>query len=102
MAVRLPSPRPFPTPTTVGGTPGQNGRLTFDGSAGTTYSLVVSAVTISQSDVSILNPDGTTLVPATYVSTSGKTITFTAPVEGTYTILLNPRSAYTGSATLRL
>ncbi|MDP9317958.1 MAG: peptidase, partial [Actinomycetota bacterium] len=84
------------------GTPGQNGRLTFTAGASTAYSLVVSAVTIGQSDVSVLKPDGTTLVANTYVTTTGKTIAFTSTVSGTYTIVLNPRTTYTGSATFRL
>jgi subtilisin family serine protease len=84
------------------GTPGQNGALTFEGTAGQSYTLVISAVTVTQTDVSIKNPDGTNRVNPTLVTTSGKTITFTAGASGTYTIVVNPRTYYTGSLTFRL
>jgi subtilisin family serine protease len=84
------------------GTPGQNGKLTFTAGASTAYSLVVNAVTIGQSDISVLKPDGTTLKAATYVTTTGKTIAFTTTVSGTYSIVVNPRTTYTGSATFKL
>jgi hypothetical protein len=82
--------------------PGQNALLSFPGVAGSSYTLTLSAVTISQSDVSVLKPDGTNLVSPTFVNTSGKKIKFTAPTTGTYTILVNPRGASTGTMTLRL
>ena len=84
------------------GTPGQNARLTFAGTAGQAISLLVNGVTIAQSDVSILKPDGTNQVAPTYVTTSGKTIATTLSVTGTHTIFINPRLAYTGTMTLRL
>ena len=44
-------------------TPGQNAKLTFDGTAGQRVASVnMASVTISKSTVSILKPDGTTLV----------------------------------------
>jgi hypothetical protein len=83
-------------------TPGQNGSLTFSGQAGQAYSLVISAVTVSQTDVSVRRPDGTNLVNPTLVTTSGRTIAFTANVAGSYTIVVNPRTTHTGSLTFRL
>ena len=83
-------------------TPGQNARMTFDGTAGQGLSLRLSSVTVASSFVSILKPDGTTLVPQTSVGTAGRTITTTLPAAGTYTIVVDPQAAATGSLTLML
>jgi hypothetical protein len=84
------------------GTPGQNARVTFDGTAGRSISLKLSSITISSSYVSILKPDGTVLVPNTLVGTTIRTITATLPVDGTYTIVIDPQAAAVGSMTLTL
>jgi hypothetical protein len=111
VTLRLYDVPPDPTVSlTIGGpavtvtttVPGQNARATFSGSAGTAISLVLSGVTIAQSDVSILKPDGSTLVAPQYVTTSGRTISTTLPVTGTYTVFVNPRTNLTGSMTLRV
>jgi hypothetical protein len=51
----------------------------------------------------MLKPDGTTLV-STSISTSGGSLdpTTTLPTTGTYTIVVDPGSTYTGSMTLTL
>jgi subtilisin family serine protease len=83
--------------------PGQNARISFEGRAGQLVSLKLSAVTIANSYVSILKPDGTQLGGNAYVGTSGGFLDArTLPVAGTYTILLDPQEAATGSATLAL
>jgi uncharacterized protein YhfF len=97
-----------PPVTVTFGTPGQNARLTFDGSAGRRVSLAVSNVSIGSSllggaRVSILKPDGTELVTPITVGTSGGTIDpVTLPVTGTYTVVVDPIGSATGSATLTL
>jgi YD repeat-containing protein len=106
-----------PTPTiTPGGSavtvtttvPGQNARPTFSGTAGQRISLKMTSVTIGTSTccssrVSILNPDGSTLVSPTFVGTSGGFIDVqTLATTGTYTIVVDPQSADTGSMTLTL
>jgi uncharacterized protein YhfF len=83
-------------------TPGQNARVTFDGTAGRAITLKLSNVTMSTAYVSILKPDGTTLVSNQLVSASGRTITATLPVDGTYTIVIDPQGAATGGMTLTL
>jgi YD repeat-containing protein len=83
--------------------PGQNAKPTFSGTTGQRVSLNVTAVTLGTSYVSIYNPDGTTLVGATTVTTSGKFIdALTLPATGTYTILEDPSGSYVGGATLTL
>jgi hypothetical protein len=83
--------------------PGQNARLTFDGAAGSRISLNLTAVTLSSTRVSILNPDGTTLVAPTTVGTAGAFIDpKTLPASGTYAIVVDPQTTATGSMTLSL
>jgi YD repeat-containing protein len=90
-------------PVTVGTTtPGQNARLTFDGTAGQKVSLSVTNSTISLSFVSIQKPDGTNLSQGTTVTSAGFVDTLTLPVAGTYTIFVDPLASYTGSMTLTL
>jgi subtilisin family serine protease len=83
-------------------TPGQNARITFDGSVGQALSLKLSDVAVASSFVSILKPDGTTLVSQASVGTSGRTIAATLPLAGIYTLVVDPQSAATGSLTLTL
>jgi hypothetical protein len=81
----------------------ENATVTFVGAAGQRVSLKIAAVTITSSAVSIKRPDGTNLAAPVTIGKSGGFIdTKTLPVTGTYTILVDPASTYTGSATLTL
>ena len=92
-----------PAVTAATTTPGQNAKLTFDGTAGQRVSIGMAGVTISKSTVSILKPDGTTLVSMANVGTSGGFVdTKTLPVAGAYTILVDPQGTATGWMTLTL
>jgi len=81
-------------------TPGQNAKATFAGTAGQTVRLTLSNVSVMVSFVSILKPDGSTLVSSQLVGMFGSIITTTTPVAGTYTIVVDPMNQYTGSMTL--
>lgn len=83
--------------------PGQRARYTFSGTAGQWVNLGLTAVTISSSAVSLLKPDGTTLVSTT-ISTSGGSLdpTTVLPTTGTYTIVVDPTGLATGAMTLTL
>jgi YD repeat-containing protein len=83
--------------------PGRRARYTFTGTAGQRVNLGLSSVTITSSTVSMLKPDGTTLV-STAIGTGGGSLdpTTTLPTTGTYTIVVDPGSTYTGSMTLTL
>jgi hypothetical protein len=89
-------------------TPGQNGLLTFAGTAGQKVSLVGSNGTIAGQilgcdvNVSILNPDNSVLAPATCMEGSGFIDATTLPTTGTYTIRVDPVSFATGNLTLTL
>ena len=89
------------TPTLT--VPGQRARYTLSGTAGQWVNLGLSSVTLTSSTVSMLNPDGTTLVSTT-IGTAGGSLdpTTTLPTTGTYTLVVDPASTYTGSMTLTL
>jgi YD repeat-containing protein len=82
--------------------PGQNAEVTFAGTAGQRISLNLTDVTISSSSVTIRKPDGTTLTAAANVADSLFFDAITLPVTGTYSIVIDPNIAATGSATLTL
>lgn len=104
------------TPATVGGapvtlaltTPAQNGTVTFTGTAGQRVSLRLSGVTITgnalnSARVSVLKPDASVLVATTSFGSSGAFLEpFTIPANGTYTVKVDPRQWYAGSATATL
>jgi hypothetical protein len=95
---------PGGTPARVDmGTPGQNAKLTFSGTAGQRVSLNVSQSSLSQAYVSIQNPDGSMLVNNTLFATTPAFVDVrTLPATGTYTITVDPQGATTGGATLTL
>ena len=97
-----------PPVTVTTTTPGENAKLTFDGTAGQRVALALGGVTIGPSSccstrVSIAKPDGTALASPTTVGTSGGSIDAkTLSATGTYTILVDPLSNASGSMTLTL
>lgn len=98
-ATITPGGPPVTITTTV---PGQNGRITFSGTAGQKVSLALSNVSLNAA-VSILNPDGSSLAYLYYLNSYGDFIdTKTLPATGTYTILIDAGYTSTGSVTLTL
>lgn len=89
------------TPTVT--VPGQRALYTFNGTAGQWVNLGLTGVSIASSTVSMLKPDGSTLVSTT-IGPSGGSVDPSAalPETGTYTIVVDPAGNYTGSATLAL
>ena len=84
-------------------TPGQNASLSFTGTTGQRISLDLTSVTLASSAVTVKKPDGTTLFSAANVGTAGTFFdAVTLPATGTYTILIDPALAATGSMTLTL
>jgi hypothetical protein len=94
-----------PVSVTIG-TPGQNARVAFAGTAGQEMSLRLTDVTIgsilSGTTVSLLRPDGMTLASATVGTNGGFLDGRTLSVTGTYTVLVDPAGANTGGLTLAL
>jgi len=98
-----------PSVTVTIATPGQNAYLTFSGAQNQRISLGVSASPTGGCgglagtfNVSILNPDGSTLAPASGTCSSEFFDVMTLSTTGTYTIFVNPDNALTGSVTLTL
>jgi hypothetical protein len=82
---------------------GQNTLLTFTGSTNQKISLVVSNSTMGSANVSILKPDGSTLVSNFSIASGGGYVdTTTLPANGTYTIKADPSGTNVGSADFQL
>jgi YD repeat-containing protein len=87
-------------------TPGQNGYLTFTGTAGQQVSALATNVTVPQACAgswvfAITKPDGSTLTSTQPCwSSSGFLDSVTLPVTGTYTVRFDPVGTPTGNATL--
>ena len=89
------------------GTPGQNGKLTFSGTAGHSITLTESAVSIGtngccSTEVSLRGPTGVAVGVERFFGTNGGSQTWTLPATGTYTVVVDPIGAATGSATFAL
>lgn len=82
---------------------GQNARYTFTGTAGQTVSAGLTAVTIPNGTVSIIKPDGSTLVgPISFNTNGGAIESQILPATGTYAVFVDPSGTGTGTITLRL
>jgi subtilisin family serine protease len=81
--------------------PGQGGAISFSAAAGQSLMLNLSSVTVPIMRVSVLRPDGSVLMSPSWVLGSTSFV-LTAPVAGGYTIVLDPYTGYTGSATVSL
>jgi hypothetical protein len=90
-----------PPVTVANAVPGQNARATFAGVAGRTLSVGLAS-TYQGAKVTVLAPDGTTLGPTTYLYAKSFVEPLVLPASGTYTLLVDPQAAATGSATARL
>jgi YD repeat-containing protein len=77
--------------------PGQEARLTFEGTAGQRASLGVTEVSFGTGDnvlISILKPDETDLVSTTMGTSGGDLDTDPLPATGTYTIVVDPVGSF--------
>ncbi|MBI3302591.1 MAG: IPT/TIG domain-containing protein [Deltaproteobacteria bacterium] len=83
-------------------TPGQNGQLTFAGTAGQQVTVRVTNNTIGTVTVKLLKPDGSVMVSTTSSSSSFNQATQTLPTTGTYTVVIDPSGTRTGSLSARV
>jgi len=88
---------------------GQNGRLTFTGTAGQRVSVGMSGITISPGyccdvgTVAIYRPNGTVLLaPYAFTNAGQGTPSQVLSVSGTYSIVVDPAGGRTGSVTVTL
>jgi YD repeat-containing protein len=83
-------------------TPGQNATLTFSATAGQQATVRISSNAINGVTVKLLNPSGVVLTSVVSSAASFNLSTQTLPVSGTYTVLINPVLANTGSISVRV
>ena len=81
--------------------PGQAAQLAFSGTQGAYVRLNLSAVTIRAGQVSVITPSGATLI-STAFGASGIAVGPYLPVTGTYTVVILPAGAITGSLSANL
>jgi YD repeat-containing protein len=83
-------------------TPGQNGTVTFSGTAGQQVNVHLTSNSIPGVTVKLLKPDGTQLTSTISGSSSFNLWSSpqTLPTTGTYTIVIDPSGANTGSITV--
>ena len=80
--------------------PGQNGRLTFAGTAGQRISMKISNVSYSSATAQLVGPDNNPVGGSTLFGTGGGFVdTRTLPTTGTYALVIDPPNTTTGSAT---
>ena len=86
------------------GVPGQNQRLTFAGTFGQRVSLNFSADTIpGTTALALVRPDGTNLTTSTVALNATRYLdALTLTMPGTYTILVDPAGANTGTMSVQL
>lgn len=83
--------------------PGQRARLSFSGQATKSYVLQFSNVSVGTSKISVLKPNGTVFIQNIAVTSSGGTVLLdTLPVDGSYTIVIDPDAAQIGLMTVAL
>jgi hypothetical protein len=78
------------------GTPGQNGSLTFSGTASQAVTVRVTSNTIAWGAMGLWKPDGSLLTSAWITGSSFNLSQVMLPVNGTYTISIDPDSSRTG------
>src|SRR5690242_961964 len=80
------------------GTPGQNGALSFSGTAGEKVSLVMTNQSPGTTyNVNLRAPDNSPVVPTVALTNSAFVEPVTLPTTGTYKITLNPPTDTTGT-----
>jgi subtilisin family serine protease len=82
--------------------PGQNAVAQFQGTAGRRVSVTLAATGISSGTVTLLRPNGSALATASIGTSGGFVDAVSLPVDGSYTLLVDPSGAAIGTVTLRL
>ena len=80
--------------------PGQNGKLTFTGAALDRISVNLTSSTISAATVKLVKPDASVLASTTIGTSGGSIPTQVLSVGGTYSVVVDPTGAATGSVTV--
>ena len=88
-------------------TPGQNGVWSFAGTSGQVVRGIVDATTIEVCSLGahkfrIHKPDGTQLISKNGICAGSTVGPVTLPVTGTYTVVVDPSTSYTGLVNVRV
>jgi YD repeat-containing protein len=83
-------------------TPGQNGTLTFSGTASQQVTVHAASNSFGEITVRLLKPDGSTLISATSSSGSFSLATQTLPTAGTYSVVVDPSGPNTGAVNINV
>lgn len=86
--------------TLVTGTPGQGAAAELEGAAGSLLALRFTGGTFASAKVSVLRPDGTTLVAPTTLGAALFVDTLELVQAGTYRVVVDPQAAATGQVTV--
>jgi hypothetical protein len=84
------------------GTPGQNAIYTFSGSASQQVTVRITDNTIGSVTVKLKKSDGTVLTSSTSIFSGFNLATQTLPATDTYTVLVDPTNAGSGSIKVRV
>ena len=76
--------------------------VVFDGTAGQRIALQATSSTIPSSTITVMKPDGSNLLNPTSLSGNWFIEPLALPVTGTYTIVVDPNSTFTGTMNLTL
>jgi hypothetical protein len=83
-------------------TAGQNGALTFSGTAGQQATVRITSNTAGSIAVTLRKPDGSQLTSGSSMFGSFNLATQTLPVDGTYTVTIDPAQWNTGSLNVQV
>ena len=75
-------------------------RLTFAAAAGQFVSVQLTGSTFPSGTVAILRPDGSSLTPKPFSGSGGFLDRTQLPVDGTYTVLVDPTGTAVGTVTV--
>ena len=89
-----------PSVTVTITTPGQNGQLTFSGTASQQVTVRITSNTVGMVTVLLLKPDTTALTSTTSNAANFNLATQTLATTGTYTVSIDPIGTKTGSLTV--
>ena len=76
---------------------GQNARLTFNGTSGSDLNIQFTNSTMGSANITVLNPDGSTLTTYSSSSSTFTVPTVLLPATGLYTIVVDPAGVSSGS-----
>ena len=81
--------------------PGEDAYLALPATADQRVSLNLTSSSLTNATLTVLGPDGSTVVSPKTFGTSGTFVDFLPPITGDYRVVVNPSSTNTGSVTVQ-